>query len=123
MVLSLSLYTGGSARLRLESSTGSSLSPNQYSGRYIRYSNWLRLSTELCALSIIGKIQSGTAEAGRANVATPPDSGLPLAAELVGLELEHAAMSRAALAIQEAIAARRPQRRRTLTDIPDPHLW
>ena len=39
------LYTGSSARLRLEFSFTWPLLPNQYSGRYMRNWNWLRLAT------------------------------------------------------------------------------
>lgn len=68
------------------------------------------MSTELCALSINGKIQSGTVPGGSAKVAVPPETGVAELPE-VELELEQAPMRRAA-ATQEAVAARRPLRRR-----------
>ncbi len=49
-------YTGGSARLRLVFSCTWPLSPNQYSGRYMRYWNWLRFETLKYASEASGKM-------------------------------------------------------------------
>src|SRR5215831_18748343 len=119
IVLLLLLYTGGFARLRLELRTGWPFCPNQYSGRYIRYSNWFLLSIELCALSMNGKIQSGTRPAGSANVATPPFFGLPPLDDPLDVLLppEQAPRMSALAATPAAKGSRRLGRRRGSSDI------
>ena len=55
-VLPPSLYTGSLARLRPEFSFTVPFSPNQYSGLYIRYWNWLRLATLKKPPEVSGKM-------------------------------------------------------------------
>src|ERR1700761_1443268 len=76
MVTFLPLTTGGLARLSLLFGCGWPFSPNQYSGRYIRYWKSNRFRLLMLALSMYGKMYVGGLDGGSAQTAVPPLTGV-----------------------------------------------
>jgi hypothetical protein len=87
------LNLGGLARLREVFSTGWAATPNQYSGRYIRYWKSKLLMSLLYVLLVHGKMYVGGADGGSANTAVPLTGVVPDDEGL--LLLEHPAATRA----------------------------